>query len=31
MAVNKILNATSFYIEVENGVDKTGAPLFLIF
>lgn len=28
MAVNKVLNATSFYIEVENGVDKTGAPLY---
>jgi len=28
MAVNKILSTTSFYIEVENGVDKTGAKVY---
>jgi len=25
MAVDKVLNTTSFHIEVENGTDKTGA------
>lgn len=28
MAINKVLSTTSFYIEVENGVDKTGAKVY---
>jgi len=28
MAVNKVLNTTSFHIEVENGTDKTGATIY---
>lgn len=28
MAVNKVLSTTSFYIEVENGVDKAGAKVY---
>ena len=28
MTVNKVLSTTSFYIEVENGVDKTGAKVY---
>ncbi len=28
MAVNKVLNTTSFYIEVESGTDKLGAKTY---
>lgn len=28
MAVDKVLSTTSFYIEVENGTDKTGATIY---
>jgi len=28
MAVNKVLNTTSFVIEVENGTDKTGNKIY---
>ena len=28
MAVNKVLDSASFYIEIENGTDKTGAALY---
>ena len=28
MAVTKVLNTTSFTIEVENGIDKTGAKTY---
>lgn len=28
MAVDKVLNTTSFHIEVENGTDKTGATIY---
>ena len=28
MAVNKVLETTSFYIEVENGTDKQGAKIY---
>lgn len=28
MAVNKVLSATSFHIEVESGTDKSGAKIY---
>jgi hypothetical protein len=28
MAVSKALNSASFYIEVQNGTDKTGAAIY---
>ncbi len=28
MSVNKVLNTTSFYIEVESGTDKNGAKTY---
>lgn len=28
MAVNKVLDSASFYMEIENGTDKTGAALY---